>query len=435
MPFRTALSGLNAASANLRVIGNNVANASTTGFKEARAEFADVYAASSLGVASNAIGTGVRVSNVAQQFTQGNIEFTDSNLDLAVNGQGFFIVEDNGTNIYTRAGSFSVDRDGYVVNNNLQRLQVFQSDINGNITGALGDLQLDTSDIAPSATGVLTPDGGVSAVLNLDSNSNSFGAAPVFDRSNPSTYNNSTSLTTYDSLGNPILATMYFRKSNAAANTWNVHTWLSYTDTAGTTTELEVLPNGLGAGVPSTLTFNNTGQLTSVAPASATATAVEYQPTSIAAVTGGADLDFEIDFANSTQFGSNFSVNSLTQDGYSSGRLRGVDIGDTGIIQARYTNGQTRVLGQVALANFSNAQGLNQLGDTSWAETFDSGAALVGSPGTSSLGVIQSGALEGSNTELTEQLVNMITAQRNFQANAQVITTADTITQTIINIR
>ena len=448
MPFRTALSGLNAASANLRVIGNNVANASTTGFKESRAEFADVYATSSLGVASNAIGSGVRVSSISQQFSQGNIEFTDSNLDLAINGQGFFIVDDNGTNVYSRAGAFSVDRNGFVVNSNLQQLQVFQADINGNITGALGSLQLDTSDIPPNATGESTPGvggDGISAVLNLDSNSNPIPALTVFDRNNPTTYNNSTSLTVYDSLGNPILQTMYFRKT-PNPNEWQVFNWLSYTDTAGNVTEMEVPPQGGGAGTPATIQFSNLGQIASVAPAfGGSPTVIDLDtaglldavgaPISLNTVTGGADLDFDLDMLGTTQFGSNFSVNSLTQDGYTSGRLRGVDIGETGVVQARYTNGQSRILGQVALANFSNPQGMRQLGDTSWAETFDSGAALIGSPGTSSLGVIQSGALEGSNTDLTEQLVSMITAQRNFQANAQVISTADTVTQTIINIR
>ena len=152
MPFRTALSGLNASSAELRVIGNNVANASTTGFKESRAEFADIFATSNLGVTANAIGTGVRVASVSQQFTQGNVEFTDNNLDLAINGQGFFMLNDNGVNVYSRAGQFGVDRDGYVVNNQQQQLTIFQSDLNGNITGATGPLQLDRSDIAPQAS-------------------------------------------------------------------------------------------------------------------------------------------------------------------------------------------------------------------------------------------------------------------------------------------
>ncbi len=434
MPFRTALSGLNAASTDLRVIGNNVANASTVGFKESRVEFADVYPASNVGAAANAIGSGVRVAAITQQFSLGNIEFTDIVLDLAINGQGFFRLSDYGAVSYTRSGQFQVDDQGFVVNNTGQRLTGFQADASGNITGALGDLFIDTSDIAPSATGALTPNGGISAVLNLDANATptfaptANGAASTFDRTNAATYNYSTSLTIYDSLGNPLLATMYFRKTTTP-NLWETHLWIN-----NGTTDIEVIPAGNVANEPARMQFNADGTLASVTPAvGGTTTTVDYNTVNPA--TGANILDFEVSFANSTQFGSNFSVNSLTQDGYTSGRIIGITVSDQGIMQARFNNGQTRVLGQVALANFSNPQGLQQLGDTQWAETADSGAALVGAPGTANMGLVQSGALEGSNVDLTEQLVRMITAQRNFQANAQVISTADTITQTIINIR
>ena len=211
MPFRTALSGLNAASAELRVIGNNVANAGTTGFKESRAEFADIFATSNLGVTSNAIGTGVRVSSVSQQFTQGNIGFTDNNLDLAISGQGFFIMNDNGVNAYTRAGALGIDRNGFVVNSQQQQLTIFQADANGSITGATGSLQLDRSDIAPSATST------IDVQANLDASAGIPTAA--FSPSDASSYNNSTSLTIFDSLGSPHLSTMYFRKT--ADNTWD----------------------------------------------------------------------------------------------------------------------------------------------------------------------------------------------------------------------
>ncbi len=425
MPFRIALSGLNSASDELRVVGNNIANASTNGFKKSRAEFADIYPATNLGTATNAIGSGVKVANIAQQFTQGNVSFTDNNLDLAISGQGFFRLNDGGTYVYTRAGAFGVDDDGYVVNSSSQRLTAYQADSNGNITGALDDLQLDTSDISPSASTLLT------GVANLNANADIISA--TFDRTDPTTYNNSTSLTAYDALGNSVVTTMYFKKS--AANTWKMHTWLSYTDSAGTTTNTEVLPTGLTAGNGATLTFSSsTGALSSVSPAVGTSTSrVDLQ--AVSPGTGAANMSFDVELSGTTQFGSGFSVSSLTQDGYTSGRLSGINIGTTGVVQARYTNGQTRTLGQVALANFSNPQGLQQLGNTSWADTSASGAALVGAPGSASLGLVQSGALEGSNVDLTEQLVNMITAQRNFQANAQVITTADNITQTIINIR
>lgn len=420
MPFRIALSGLNAASDDLRVIGNNIANAGTTGFKKSRTEFGDIYPATNLGTGSNSIGSGVKVVNIAQQFTQGNINFTDNNLDLSVSGQGFFRLNDNGTTVYTRSGGFEVDRSGYVVNSANQRLTSYQTDASGNITGALGDLKLDTTALAPKASTT------IKAVANLDATQAAI--VSTFSRTDPTTYGNSTSLTVYDSLGDPVVVTTYFRKT-ATANTWQAYTWI--TNKAGTPTE--VLPTGLTAGNPATLTFSSSGALSSVSPAVGSTLTVSYQATSPG--TGAANLSLGLDLTGTSQYGSAFSVNSLTQDGYASGNLSGVNIDDTGVVQARYTNGQSRTLGQIALANFSAPQGLQQLGDTSWAETYKSGAALVAAPGTSNLGLIQSGALEGANVDMTEQLVSMITAQRNFQANAQVITTADAITQTIINIR
>jgi flagellar hook protein FlgE len=401
MPFRTALSGLNASSAELRIIGNNVANASTTGFKESRAEFADIFATSNLGVTANAIGTGVRVSSVSQQFTQGNIGFTDNNLDLAISGQGFFVMNDNGINNYTRSGALGVDRNGYVVNNQQQQLTIFQADSSGNVTGATGPLQLDRSDIAPSAT----------TTIDVQANLDASAVAPTaaFSTADASSYNNSTSLTVFDSLGSPHLSTMYFRK--ATDNEWDVFQFVDGVQ--------------VNAAAGDRITFDNTGAITSGSPTSMT-----FTPTG-----GAAAMTVGVDFNSTSQFGSPFSVNALTQDGFATGRLSGVDIGDTGIITSRFTNGQSRTLGQVAIATFNNTQGLRQLGDTGWAETFDSGAPLVGAPGNGSAGLIESGALEGSNVDLTAELVGMITAQRNFQANAQVISTADTITQTIINIR
>lgn len=405
MSFRIALSGLNASSADLNVISNNIANVSTTGFKKSRTEFSDIFAAASIGAVSTAIGSGVNVSKVDQQFSQGNIAFTDNGLDLAISGQGFFRMSDNGAIIYSRAGSFGIDRSGYIVNAQQQRLTAYLADSNGNVTGAIGDLQLNTADIAPSAS--TTIDVGV----NLDATSS---VPAAFNVTDPSTYNSSTSLTLYDSLGSSHLGTIYFRK--AAANSWETYLYID---------GVQATPSVSGA-----LTFNPDGSL-----ATPVGGQVAYDPFAIA---GANNLSLTVDYdatTPSSQYGSSFGVNALNQDGYTTGRLNGIDIADTGIILARFTNGQSRVLGQLALANFANAQGLRQLGDTSWAESFDSGVALVGQPGTASLGLIQAGALEGSNVDLTEQLVNMITAQRNFQANSQVIKTEDAITQTIINIR
>ncbi|MBI3343959.1 MAG: flagellar hook protein FlgE [Gammaproteobacteria bacterium] len=413
MPFRIALSGLNAATSDLNVIGNNIANNATTGFKGSRAEFGDIYAASSLGASSNAIGSGVRLQKVGQQFSQGTVNFTNNNLDLAINGSGFFRLNDNGTTVYSRAGAFGVDKDGFVVNSTGQRLTAFQATSTGAITGARGDLKLSTANIPPKVSGTITVGVNLNAAAAVPTVAFSTAGPAAPD---PASYNNSTSLTVYDSLGAPHLATLYFVKESAA-NSWTVYSQLD-----------NIFP---AQGTANNLVFSPTGALTTPGtPGNIVLTPITIPPPS-----GANPLTLTFNYTNTTQLGNAFGVNSLTQNGYANGRLSGLSIDNSGVVSARYTNGQSSSLGQVILTNFANPQGLQQLGNTSWAETFTSGAALDGAPGTGSLGAIQSGALEGSNVDLTEQLVNMITAQRNFQANAQVISAADTVTQAIINIR
>jgi flagellar hook protein FlgE len=404
MPFRIALSGLNAAQSDLNVTANNIANTQTNGFKGSRTEFADLFAVSLQGTSNNASGNGVRVAAVTQQFAQGNIEFTDSNLDLAISGQGMFILSDNGALSYTRAGAFQMNREGYVVNSNQQRLQVYPPLAAGGFnTGGLSDLRLVSTDSAPSATG------RVEYVLNLPANATE---PPIaFNSNDPNSFNQATSLTLFDSLGATHTGTMYFRKT-AVDNQWEARLFIDGNDT----------------GAVQTLQYTNNGLLQT--PVGGLLPFPTFTPT-----TGAAPMDVTVDMARSTQFGSNFAVNSVSQDGYTTGRLIGIDIDETGIVQARFTNGNSQPLGQVAIANFANPQGLQQLGNTQWAETFSSGQALRGQAGNSGFGLVQSGALEGANVDVTEQLVQMITAQRNFQANAQMISTADSITQTIINLR
>jgi flagellar hook protein FlgE len=405
MPFRLALSGLNAASTDLSVTANNVANVSTAGFKGARAEFADLFATSQQGVSATAVGNGVRVSNIAQQFTQGNIDFTDNSLDLAVSGSGFFVMSDNGAVNYTRAGAFQVDQQGFVVNAKQQRLQVYPPLASGGFnTGGLGDLSLTTGESAPQATT------SADVTLNLPASAD-VPATATFDPSDATSYNNATSLTVYDSLGAAHTATLYFVKQ-ADPNEW----------------ETRLYVDGAAVGGPETLTYTAAGELDT--PAGGEIAFDTYTP-----ATGASDLDLTFDFGTTSQYGGAFAVNAITQDGFTTGRLIGIDIDASGIVQARFTNGRSTPLGQIAIANFANPQGLQQLGDSSWAETFASGQALRGQAGNSGFGLLQSGALEASNVDITEQLVNMITAQRNFQANAQMISTADSITQTIINIR
>jgi len=402
MSFNTALSGIQAASGDLGIIGNNIANSATTGFKSSRAEFADVYASSLLS-SSTAIGQGVRMQSVAQQFSQGNIAFTDNPLDLAISGEGFFQLEDNGSTVYSRAGNFKMDANGNVVNNEGFSLMARQADTNGAITGAITPLQLTNAYINANPTAAL------SAGVNFDAREPQTDASWSLLAGVPDTagYNSSTTTTIYDSLGNDHTISLYFSKSNP--NEWNVRT----------------LIDGVLQDTTS-VTFNTDGSYN--APATIPVT---WDPG------GGATpaQSFDIDLSSSTEFGSNFAVNTLSQDGYTAGQLLGVDVDDTGMVFARYSNGQSQVVAQVVLANFANIQGLKPIGDTAWVETFSSGSPVVSEPGSAGLGLLQSNALEDSNVDLTEQLVRMIVAQRNFQANAQTIQAEDTVTQTIINLR
>ncbi|HXF45167.1 MAG TPA: flagellar hook protein FlgE [Burkholderiaceae bacterium] len=406
MSFQQGLSGLNVAAKSLDAIGNNIANASTVGFKAARAEFADVFASSLAGGGGVQVGIGAKVAAVRQQFTQGNIATTSNPLDVAINGNGFFRLSTNGTVTYTRNGQFSLDRDGYLVTANGARLTGYPADANGQIVASTPiDLQVSLANIAPRATSEAWMS------LNLDSRE----AVPTsaFSLANPASYNSSTAMTVYDSQGNSHTLTTYFRKT--AANTWEVY---AAADGA--------LING---GTPiGTLNFNANGTLA----------ADVTMNVSIPLANGAATpLAFPLTFPMSdmTQFGVNFAVSELRQDGFTTGRLAGFAIGDDGVILGRYSNGQSRAMGQIVLANFVNAQGLVSLGNNQWAESADSGQPLVASPGSGTLGVVQSGALEEANVDLTEELVKMITAQRVYQANAQTIRTQDQIQQTLVNLR
>ena len=400
MSFRTALSGLGAATTSLGVISDNIANNATTGFKASRSEFGDIVANTSAFLAKDQVGIGVAVSSVSQLFGQGNLGFTGNPLDLAVSGSGFFRVSDNGTTLYTRNGAFGVDNSGFMVNDGGQRLQAYQADAAGNITGALGDLRIAQTTSPPVVTT------SVSVDANLDATS----VPPVaaFSISDPSSFNSSTSLNIFDSQGSPHTASLYFR--NTAPNVW----------------ESYVAVDGAQVGGVEPMVFDTSGVLTT--PAGGTFTTASFTPPGTAAMT----VDFDV--LAVTQFGTGYSVNFLQQDGASPGELTSVEVDDSGTVLAHYSNNQTTALGQIALANFTNTQGLIRVGDNNWAESFDSGPDLVGEPGSSGFGLIQSGALEGSNVDLTEELVNLIEAQRSYQANAQVISANDTLTQTILNL-
>ncbi len=402
MSFQQGLSGLNAAAKNLDVIGNNVANSGTVGFKQSQTQFADVYANSLTGAGGSQVGIGVQLATVAQQFTQGNITSTNNPLDIAINGNGFFRMDNNGEINYQRNGQFQLDRNGYIVSSSGAYLTGYTANASGVLsTGSPAPLFINTTDLPPQVTGDVT------SVLNLDSTVSSLTAAG-FNMNDPTTFHNSTSVSIYDSLGNAHTLQTYYVKT--AAGAWSV---FGSVDGAASTS--------IG-----TLNFGTDGALTSAMPLT----------TSVAVTTGAATpFNVNIDFTGTTQFGSAFSVNKLTQDGYTSGRLAGFNVDSDGMLLGRYTNGQSAVLGQVVLASFANPNGLQPLGNNMWAETAASGSPLVGAPDTGSLGVLQSSAVEDSNVDLTAELVNMITAQRVYQANAQTIKAQDAVLQTLVNLR
>ena len=636
MAFNTGLSGLRAASVDLDVTGNNIANASTVGFKGSKAQFGDLYASGFLSAGTAPVGDGVRVQDVKQSFSQGNISFTDSGLDMAISGDGFFILNNGGETRYSRAGQFGIDKDGFVTNNQGMRVQGFTADGDGNLSGIRGDLQIDSDNLAPRRTTVLETDvnldsresvlesrinsfpslkladiqnesvsvgytddrqntplsfdasesldsvvakingvdgltasastslpvagmqndiqaGSLNFELRVDSGSdllanvdlssvssleelrdiinnlqdNSISAFVTgpnelsifqnqgrrldydfsytdtagdpqsgidfetgdidvtssrvvetitdesgavrdfaqafldgsvdrinqFNSQDQRSYNHATSTTIYDSLGNSHELTQFFVKEpvpgeGVGQSRWSVYLEIDGEAVAGTDR------------APFTATFNANGGLESVVDPSGIVNATgeilvtDWTPRDANGDANGADgppvdptridvpisepLDssaFVIDLGGSTQFGAAFGVNDQQQNGYTTGRLSGLDVSDTGVIFARYTNGQSQSLGQVALASFNNTEGLSPVGDTSWVETFESGQPIVGAPDTGTLGSIAASSVEESNVDLSAELVNLIIAQRNYQANAKTIETSDAVTQTIINLR
>ena len=403
MAFGIALSGIAASQTDLDVTANNIANSETTGFKESRTEFAELFSTSLQGVSSLQPGNGVRVSKIAQQFGQGNIKTSSNSLDLAINGSGFFVVSDAGALQYTRAGAFTTDANGIVVNSSGQRLQVYPTLANGAFnTSTMTDLQIQTSQSAPSATT------SAETVFNLPANATQ-PATAIFDPADATSYNNATSVTVYDSLGAAHTSTLYFVKT-ATANQWQANLYI----------------DGTAVGTAQTLAYNSSGTL--VTPVGGQINFGTYTPT-----TGAAAMSIDFDFGQSTQYGSTFGVTSVSQDGYTTGQLTGISVDPSGVVQANFTNGQSLSLGQVALVNFANPQGLQKVDGTNWVETFSSGQPVLGESGASGFGQLQSGALEASNVDITKQLVNMIVSQRNYQANAQMISTEKSITETIIN--
>ena len=403
MSFQTGLSGLNAASRNLDVIGNNIANANTIGMKSSRAEFADLVA-SSLGMGSNGgAGIGVSLATTAQQFSQGTINITGNNLDVAINGGGFFELKmPDGSAAYTRDGEFKLDKLGNIVTNTNANVMGYPTDIKGSATSTtIQALQLPTS--APIAANQTT---AITAEFNLDAR-----ATIVTPVVSPIATTYGTSITAYDSQGVTTPVSLYFSK--VTPTTAGTDEWAVYQDPAG-------------ASVGS-MVFDASGKLTSSTVGTLTLTPAA--PSIVPA------FPVTLDVSKVTQYGASFAVSNLTQDGYAPGEFVSLKIGKNGIITASYSNGQTQSAGQVALADFRNVQGLSPTGSGNWIETYASGQPVQGSPGVGKFGELTSGALEESNVDLTAELVNMMTAQRAYQANAQTIKTQDQVMTTLVNLR
>jgi flagellar hook protein FlgE len=512
MSFQQGLSGLNGAATSLDVIGNNIANASTVGFKGSQAQFADVYANSLNGAGGNTAGIGSKVSQIAQQFTQGNITTSSNPLDIAINGAGFFRTTVDGAVQYTRNGQFSLNNQGILVTAQGAELTGYSASPSGAIlAGSPIPLQINTADLTPVATT------RVDTELNLDSGSTVPITSP-FNAADPSSYNKQTSIDVYDSLGNPHVMSTYYVKT--AAGQWDVYSANDGTEISnltvsaaaqGTAAAFTAVNNARAAwvtastavpAVPATVAAalatyaTEANNLVVAAAAAAGATAAQQAAITAAATSSGntvgnspADVDndialavrvpavpighldfdsngalssalmapqtlpltvgmpifpptgangtlsIQLGFAGSTQYGAATSEKKSTQDGYTAGHLQSFSAGADGIILGQYSNGQSHALGQVVLANFANPNGLTPLGNNAWAETSNSGVPLVGTPASGSLGVLQSSAVESSNVDLTAELVNMITAQRVYQANAQTIKTEDSVLQTLVNLR
>lgn len=419
MSFYTSLSGLRGAQTDLSTISNNIANVGSVGFKRSRAEFGDIMPAS-----NTSAGQGTRLKGIAQQFSQGGFESSARELDLAISGSGFFVTRDGltgGTTYFTRAGSMAIDSQRYLTDSNGSYVQVLPVDPDGNVTatelGAAQNLQLPLTSGTPRATSLMN--------LSVSLPSNAAKPTAAFDRLDPATYNYSQQTTVYDSAGNAHSATLYFVRTGStaagdAADTWDARMFVG--DQEASADPASATPT------PLELQFDASGALTSPTGPHA------FGPVSPSGAS--APLAISLNFGSATQQASGtFSVGALDQDGVASAKLSDVAIGEDGLVTATFSDGSTQALGKLLIANFSNPSGLRQQGDGRWTVTGDSGQALVGEAGKEGFGRIQSGALERANVDITEELVALISAQRNFQANAKAIETSNAMTQSIMNMR
>lgn len=515
MGFQHGVGGINAAAKQLDVIGNNVANAGTIGFKGSRAEFADMYAANFYGVAATQTGLGTRTETIAQQFSQGNINTTGNQMDMAISGNGFFVMNDPNGISYSRNGQFKIDRQGFIVNNGGSNLQGWAVDpVTGKILeGSRTDLKVDNTLLAGRPTDF---PGGTNASpvkfeLNVDSRATPVGvrssrldtaATPVryveistgtyvnvsngqlgkikdtgefdpdvpsafytasfsyddgsdvyrytpsaplgsagssvvdsaatvlpFDPSNPNTYTHTTSTKIYDSLGNPYTMNIYLVKKDMTGISPSVTSpWEVNVNVLDPTTGL---PITTGLTNPQTVTFDSKGMITGASEL----TFGTFTPSAVPPAVAADPIQISVDLVGTTQQGASFAVNKIIQEGYAPSVVTNLEVSKEGIISARYSNGQNKAIGQVILANFPNQQGLQPIGNNRWIQTYQSGTPAYNNPGSTNTGLIQAQALEDANIDLTAELVNMITAQRFYQANAQTIKVQDAVLQSVINLR
>lgn len=393
MSFNIALSGLQATTQDLNTISNNIANASTSGFRGGRSEFASIYNGGQAG--------GVGVMSTSQNFSKGgSLTYTGRQLDMGIQGEGFFVLKGNdGGAMYARAGMFHKDSEGFITDPVGSRLQGYSVNATGKIQqGNVGDLQVQTASLAAKATTK------VGLVSNLDARVDPIAVA--FDPKDINTYHSIGTTSVYDSLGTEHVVTQYYVKT--APNEWTVNYTLDGTP----------LPD------KTTLKFDSKGILDP---------ATTKQAFDLALPNGASNLKFDINFDKSTQYAAKYNNSSLSQDGYTSGELKGVRLDDNGMLYGTYTNGQDQLQGQVVLANFSNPNGLSAVSNNAWVATNTAGQAIIGSPSTGTMGTVTGGYLEGSNVDTTAEMVNLMSAQRNYQSNAKVLDVNSTMQQALLN--
>ena len=402
MSFSTSISGLDAAQERMAVISNNIVNAGTVGFKKGEAQFGDLFSSALQDTGASA-GTGVELTRIRSDFTQGEFQFTSSALDLAIDGSGLFLLRGaDGTNEYTRAGSFQSDNNGFIVNDSGLRVQGYQADVNGALLPTLGDLRVDTGLLNQKQTGNVSFVGNIDSRVGVPEN--------AFSIDDPTSFNSTSTTTIYDSAGNAKELALYFVRDPLAAETFNVYAAI----------DDEVLPG------TTNLVFDAAGLL---APDSATELAIlGYQPQDALV------MDITVDLSGVNNFGTQSTTLDFSQDGYPAGELLSFAFDDTGILISTYTNGQQRAQGQVALATFVNPESLQPLGGNGFAQTDESGEPVIGAPGSGARGSIRASALELANVDITQELLALIEAQRSFQSNAQSIQALNESSQSILNL-